>query len=140
VFHQQHQTNANNFKEKRETRTRHLALIAGLVLVGIALLAFFVWRDLALTGGRLGVPLDDAWIHFQFARNISAGRGFSFNPGVPTPGSTAPLWTLFLAAIGLFTTDFLLLALLLSAGCFLLTGVMAALFTRELSENWLCHI
>jgi hypothetical protein len=31
-----------------------------------------------------------------FARNIATGHGFSFNPGVPISGATAPLWTLFL--------------------------------------------
>lgn len=105
-------------------------------MLGLGLLAYFLWRGLGLTGGRLGVPLDDAWIHFQFARNLSTGQGFSFNPGIPTPGSTAPLWTLFLAAIGLFTQEFLLPSLLFSAGFFLLTVVMAGLFTRELSASW----
>jgi hypothetical protein len=48
--------------------------------------------------GAIGFPLDDAWIHLQFARNLAEGTGFSFNPGVPVSGSTAPLWTLLLAA------------------------------------------
>src|SRR5690606_28996768 len=44
-----------------------------------------------------GFPLDDAWIHLQFARNLVEGQGFSYNPGVSSSGSTAPLWTLLLA-------------------------------------------
>jgi hypothetical protein len=51
-----------------------------------------------------GFPLDDAWIHLQFAKNIGHGLGFSYNPGIPVAGSTAPLWTLVLAvpaALGL---------------------------------------
>ena len=44
-----------------------------------------------------GFPLDDAWIHLQFAKNIASGQGFSYNPGIPVAGSTAPLWTLVLA-------------------------------------------
>ena len=55
----------------------------------------------ALTERRLagvpGFPLDDSWIHLHFARNIAEGAGFSYNPGVPVAGSTAPLWTLLLA-------------------------------------------
>src|SRR5712691_9508494 len=47
--------------------------------------------------GVAGFPLDDSWIHLHFARNIAEGAGFSFNPGVPVAGSTAPLWTLLLA-------------------------------------------
>ncbi len=46
-----------------------------------------------------GFPLDDSWIHLQFARNLAAGQGFSFNPGEPIAGSTAPLWTFLLAGI-----------------------------------------
>jgi hypothetical protein len=48
--------------------------------------------------GSIGFPLDDSWIHLQFARNLAEGAGFSYNPGVPVAGSTAPLWTLLLAA------------------------------------------
>lgn len=44
-----------------------------------------------------GFPLDDAWIHLQFAKNLGQGAGFSYNPGIPVAGSTAPLWTLLLA-------------------------------------------
>jgi len=47
----------------------------------------------------LGFPLDDSWIHLQFARNLAAGQGFSFNPGEPIAGSTAPLWTFLVAGI-----------------------------------------
>jgi arabinofuranosyltransferase len=85
-------------------------------------MAYFLQTKLALTGGRWGVPLDDAWIHYQFARNLSQGFGFSYNPGEPMPGSTSPLWTLLLAGVGLFTHDFLMPSLLLSAA-FLVAAV-----------------
>ncbi|MEM6701449.1 MAG: hypothetical protein AAF690_02030 [Acidobacteriota bacterium] len=42
-------------------------------------------------------PLDDSWIHLQFARNLAAGEGMSFHPGRAVAGSTAPLWTGLLA-------------------------------------------
>ncbi|GAB4311404.1 MAG: hypothetical protein Kow0059_01430 [Candidatus Sumerlaeia bacterium] len=44
--------------------------------------------------------LDDAYITFQYARNISEGHGFIFTPRYPTWGTTTPLWTLLLAAAG----------------------------------------
>src|SRR5712691_5807589 len=68
-----------------------VAVAACLPLVLFALIE----RRLA---GVAGFPLDDSWIHLHFARNIAEGAGFSFNPGVPVAGSTAPLWTLLLAA------------------------------------------
>jgi hypothetical protein len=47
--------------------------------------------------GRLGFPLDDAWIHAQFATNLAHGHGLAFNAGEPSTGSTSPLWTVLLA-------------------------------------------
>jgi hypothetical protein len=52
-----------------------------------------------------GFPLDDAWIHLQFARNLAAGDGLSFNAGEPSAGSTAPLWTLALALVTALHAD-----------------------------------
>ena len=60
----------------------------------------------------LQIPLfdyivDDAFIHLTFARNLAQGNGFAFNPGEPTYGSTAPLWTMILAFFSmLFTPGF----------------------------------
>ncbi len=63
-------------------------------------LAFFLLRERQIAGpvGLGGFPLDDSWIHLQFARNLAEGHGFAYNPGVPVAGSTAPLWTVLLAA------------------------------------------
>lgn len=107
-------------------------LVLGLAIL---LLAGYLSQALHLTGGVLGVPLDDAWIHFQYARNLSQGNGFSYVPGVPTAGSTAPLWTLLLAVIGLFTQDFLLPAMLLSAALFLLTIWLTYRLTLNLTHQ-----
>jgi hypothetical protein len=84
-------------------------------LLALIVTAYFLQTRVALTGGRWGAPLDDAWIHYPFARNLSQGFGFSYNPGEPMPESTSPLWTLLLAGVGLFTHDFLRPTLLLSA-------------------------
>jgi hypothetical protein len=60
-------------------------------------LALFLAAERRIAGAP-GLPLDDAWIHLHFARNLAEGAGFSYNPGVPVAGSTAPLWTLLLGA------------------------------------------
>lgn len=107
-------------------------MLGVVTAVALLLLAYFLRTSLAITGGQLGAPLDDAWIHFQFARNLSQGHGFSYNPGEPQPGSTAPLWTLLLAGVGLFTTQaehFLVASLILSAGFMLLAAWLAYGFT-----------
>src|SRR6202035_5696805 len=48
---------------------------------------------------RLGFPLDDSFIHLQFAKNLWAGHGLSYNAGEFVTGSTAPLWTALLALL-----------------------------------------
>jgi hypothetical protein len=68
-----------------------------VVLASLLPLAVLLVRERAIAGAP-GFPLDDSWIHLHFARNLAEGAGFSYNPGVPVAGSTAPLWTLLLAA------------------------------------------
>jgi hypothetical protein len=72
---------------------RQIGILAGaaLVSVGIYLLyssAYF----------RIGFPLDDAWIHQTYARNLALLGEWSFFPGQISGGSTAPLWSTILAA------------------------------------------
>jgi hypothetical protein len=61
---------------------------AALVLLAIAVL--FPYRHFAG---------DDAYITFRFARNLAEGGGFAFNAGIPTYGSTAPLWVFLIAGL-----------------------------------------
>jgi hypothetical protein len=70
-----------------------------VVLCLITVAASTYWLSVAASVTSPGFPLDDAWIHLQFARNLADGHGFSFNPGVPSSGSTAPLWTIALAPL-----------------------------------------
>lgn len=80
-------------------RGRGALLLTAAALV--AALALFLQRERLIVGSLDlgGFPLDDAWIHFQFARNLASGHGFAYNPDVPVAGSTAPLWTLLLAGM-----------------------------------------
>jgi len=63
-------------------------------LTALALLAsaaLYLWT--AQRTFRLGLPLDDAWIHQTYARNLVELKEWAFLPGEPSAGSTAPLWT-----------------------------------------------
>ena len=71
-----------------------LLLVAGAVVCLRYLLA-----EIARLQGGLGLPLDDSWIHLQFARNLARGLGLSYNPGHLVTGSTAPLWTALLSLL-----------------------------------------
>lgn len=45
----------------------------------------------------IGFPLDDSWIHQTYARNLALNGEWAFRPGIPSAGSTAPLWSALLA-------------------------------------------
>jgi hypothetical protein len=87
-------------------------LPAAAVPLVMMLFIGFSW----LAGG-LGFPLDDAWIHQTYARNLVRSGGWEFVPGVPSSGSTAPLWTLLLALGYLLRLPHLLWAYLLGGLC-----------------------
>jgi hypothetical protein len=104
------------------------------LLVGLAVLVplgFYLVREHAIAGAS-GFPLDDSWIHLQFARNVVEGAGFSFNPGHPVAGSTAPLWTLLLAAAGLVAGTSPAAAKAIGVA----TTICAALLTRRAALAW----
>jgi hypothetical protein len=67
-----------------------------LVVFAFATLALVCWTAsvvLAAGGGTLGAPLDDSYIHFQFARSFARFRPFEYVPGLPpVPGATSLLW------------------------------------------------
>ncbi|OGO63876.1 MAG: hypothetical protein A2Z45_00700 [Chloroflexi bacterium RBG_19FT_COMBO_55_16] len=65
-----------------------LACLAGLSLGGYLLASWVMFRP--------GFPLDDAWIHQTYARNLAERGEWAFLPGQPSAGSTAPLWSLLL--------------------------------------------
>jgi hypothetical protein len=44
-----------------------------------------------------GFPLDDAWIHQTYARNLATLGQWAVVPGQPSAGSTSPLWSLLLS-------------------------------------------
>ncbi len=107
-------------------------------IIILAVMAFFVsiflWQEHAATG-TFGFPLDDAWIHAQFARNIVLGNGFSYNPGQPASGSTAPLWT-FVTATGYLMTGNSVLAANVMGILFLGVTVFLVYFiVRTITED-----
>lgn len=92
---------------------------------GLYLLA--EWGALGALGlSGLGFPLDDSWIHVAFAQNMADGAGLSINPGEPVTGSTAPLWTAWVAVLATFVSDpeALILPMKLSGIALHLLGVL----------------
>ncbi len=69
-----------------------------MALTTLALALAATRAILLKTGGEAAVPLDDTFIHFQFARTFAEFRPFQYNDGAaPVPGATSLLWPLVLA-------------------------------------------
>lgn len=56
-----------------------------------------------LMAREAGFPLDDSWIHQDFARTLATTGRFAFQPGRGGAGSTSPLWVLALLPPHLLT-------------------------------------
>ncbi len=67
------------------------------LFVVLSLASVAVYLAASAAGGFLGFPLDDAWIHQTYARNLGTLGEFSFIPGQLSAGSTAPLWSALIA-------------------------------------------
>jgi hypothetical protein len=89
------------------TMLRRLAARPALLFMAIAAVSVLAYLGLSAAGGYLGFPLDDAWIHQTYARNLATRGEFAFIPGQPSAGSTSPLWSALLAIGYLFHVQFL---------------------------------
>lgn len=76
---------------KRKSKGHYLLLFG--IAVTFCTLSYSAWmfRDYLL---------DDTFIHLRYAKNYLATGSFSYNLGQPSFGTSAPLYTLLLAAIG----------------------------------------
>jgi hypothetical protein len=68
-----------------------------LILAGSVFLAMSAYIFASALQSGTGYPLDDAWIHQTYARNLAQYGEWSFIPGLPSGGSTAPLWSALIA-------------------------------------------
>jgi hypothetical protein len=68
-----------------------------MALIGLGIASAFGYAAIAWAAGAAGFPLDDAWIHQTYARNLGLHGQWAFIPGRPSAGSTSPLWTMMLA-------------------------------------------
>lgn len=84
----------------------------------------------------IGAPLDDAYIHFTFARNLRTLGEWSFNPGSPSLGASSPLWIILLALVSTIIRSEIISAYLLNAVFFLSTiFIFYHLFTNATTQK-----
>ena len=74
--------------------------VPALVVSGV--LAYKTIRAILTKAGHPAVPLDDAFIHFQYARNLASGHFFTYAPGDGfSSGATSYAWPAVLSVFHL---------------------------------------
>ncbi len=106
---------APHLSGRRGTEARILLLLIGFSVLAVAFA--FLWPAFA------EFPMDDAYIHFVYARNLAEHGKLMFNaPGERGIGTSSPLWTLLLAGGHAAGIPLHLLAKALGIGALILTG------------------
>lgn len=68
-----------------------------VLLMVLALMGVLAYVGEAARLHEVGYPLDDAWIHQTYARNLGRDGEWAFVPGQVSSASTAPLFTVLLS-------------------------------------------
>lgn len=117
------------------TVSRKTNLMLWALCCAVAALSFLAYAGLSASAGRGPLmPLDDAYIHFQYARQLAAGQPYVYNPGLPpTSGATSFTYPYLLAGgyllgfinenLALWAAGIGALMLALSAWCIVRIGL-----------------
>jgi len=105
------------------------SLAITILAVGIYLLASYHLQG-------TGFPLDDAWIHQTYARNLAYRAEWSFVPGMPSAGSTSPFWSILLTVGYLFGLAPYFWTFLLGGGCLLAISIVGEKWYRSQVTRW----
>jgi hypothetical protein len=108
----------------------------------LAVLLVSIYVGVAASRGHFGYPLDDAWIHQTYARNWAETGQLAYVVGLPSAGSTAPLWTLLLSVayrlnVDPFLWSMVLGALSLAISAWLLSRLADRLLPNRSLVSWL---
>jgi len=113
---------------KTRDRNKYLFFFVLFFLLGCQ---FFVY----LNDTPRVYPLDDAYIHFVYARNMAAGSGLCFNPGETSFGTSSPLWVMILALCARAGADLYIAALVLSFCAHFLSAMLIFVLCSELGDS-----
>lgn len=113
-------------------KRRELLFIVLALLSAGAYLWFAAARGILSGAEGIGFPLDDAWIHQVYARNLATRGESAFFAGQPSAGSTSPLWATLLSLGYLLRIDFRVLTHFLGALFLGASAIAAARLAQRL--------
>ncbi len=144
------------FMDKIKNRNRMIWTLCCVISGGVFLAYTLI--SLMAGWGVFVMPLDDVYIHFQYAKQLASGQPFIYNPGQPpTSGATSllypfvlavgyavgfqglnlGLWALIVGALALIGSLWLIYRLLLAyATPFWLALLMMAVFGLTGAVSW----
>jgi hypothetical protein len=102
-----------------------------LATLCLLLAVLYLKAEVQAVGG-LGFPLDDSWIHVQFASSVAEGKGLAYRGDQLVTGSTAPLWTAVLSLLFLIPLPIVLTAKILGVALLVLAAIELERLGREL--------
>jgi len=76
---------------------RNITFLRIILFVAASFTALGIYLLVSSHLDGIGFPLDDAWIHQTYARNLAQLGQWAFIPGQPSAGSTSPLWSCLLS-------------------------------------------
>lgn len=95
------QTNSDSFSKQISmsvSRRRSFAVWAAICILAGVLFLLYVFTSMAAGRGELLMPMDDVYIHFQYAHQLVSGQLYIYNPGLPpSSGATSLLYPYVLA-------------------------------------------
>lgn len=102
-----------------------------IILFFICFLSLGVYLIYSRIVYKFGFPLDDAWIHQTYARNLVAYHQWAFIPDHATSGSTSPLWTILLADAYWLHVNPYIWTFVLSGLCLFFCSFFAEIIVRQ---------
>ena len=107
-----------------------------IIVIVVALAALYIVAAYQSAQDWFVAPLDDAYIHFQYARQIRLGAPWQYNIGDPhSTGATSLLYPFILAAgliVGIGEDNLVWLALVLGAISLFFSTILVVNITRYL--------
>lgn len=125
-------------------RRSDVVVLALCIVLALLVFAIYGLTSTSVGGGQVILPLDDAYIHFQYAHQIAAGQPYVYNPGLPpTSGATSFLYPYLLAAgdlLGLRGLNLGEWALGIGVAALALAAWLVYRIVRLAAPNWLAAI